>query len=124
VIRGGGGVFMFPVSNPSYNVNSFSQPASMPVSLDSFATAHATLANPFPDGFLQPTGSSLGIATSLDQSFSYYNPTLRNPYSIRWEFDLQRIAQAGRARPRTSATTPCTCPSNRNMDATPAQLSE
>jgi hypothetical protein len=122
VIRGGTGVFMFPVANPSYNVNGFSQSTPMPISLDNFITAHATLANPFPDGFLQPTGSSLGIATSLGQSFSYYNPTLRNPYSIRWEFGIQRelpgqtvleLAYIGNHAVHL--------PLNRNMDATPAQ---
>ncbi|HEV3202665.1 MAG TPA: carboxypeptidase regulatory-like domain-containing protein, partial [Bryobacteraceae bacterium] len=89
VIRGGGGVFMFPINNPSYNQNGFSQSTPMPVTTDNFVTAHGTLANPFPDGFLQPTGSSLGLATNLGQSFSYYNPTIRNPYSIRWEFGVQ-----------------------------------
>jgi len=122
VIRGGTGVFMFPVSNPSFNQNGFSQSTPMPVSTNNFVSAHATLADPFPDGFLQPTGSSLGIATSLGQSFNYYNPTLRNPYSIRWEMGIQRelpgqmvleVAYIGNHAVHL--------PLNRNMDTTPAQ---
>jgi hypothetical protein len=90
VIRGGGGIFMFPINNPSYNQNGFSQSTPMPVTTDNFVSPHATLADPFPERFLQPTGSSLGIGTNLGQSFSYYNPTIHNPYSIRWEMGIQR----------------------------------
>ncbi len=90
VIRGGTGVFMFPINNPSYNQPGFSQSTSLVASLNNFLTPYATLANPFPDGFQQPTGSSLGLATNLGKSLSYYNPTIHNPYSIRWEFSVQR----------------------------------
>jgi hypothetical protein len=89
VIRGGSGVFMFPVNNPSYNQPGFSQSTSLVASLDNFLTPYSTLANPFPDGFQQPTGSSLGIATNLGKSFSYYNPSIHNAYSIRWELSVQ-----------------------------------
>jgi hypothetical protein len=90
VFRGGTGVFMFPVNNPSYNQPGFSQATSMVATLDSFLTPYGTLANPFPDGFQQPTGSSLGLATNLGKSLSYYNPTIHNAYSVRWEFSFQR----------------------------------
>ena len=90
VFRGGTGVFMFPVNNPSYNQPGFSQATSMVASLDSFLTPYATLANPFRDGFQQPTGSSLGLATNLGKSLSYYNPTIHNAYSVRWELSFQR----------------------------------
>ena len=122
VIRGGGGVFMFPINNPSYNVDGFSQSTSMIVTNDSFLTPAATLGNPFPGGFQQPTGSSLGIATDLGKSFSYYNPTIRNPYSIRWELGVQRelpgqvvleLAYIGNHAVHLLL--------NRNMDALPAQ---
>jgi hypothetical protein len=81
---------MFPVNNPSYNQPGFSQSTSMVTTLDSYLTPYATLANPFPDGFQQPTGSSLGLATNLGKSLSYYNPTIHNAYSVRWEFSFQR----------------------------------
>src|SRR5215472_12112972 len=122
VIRGGTGVFMFPVANPSFNQNGFSQSTPMPASTDNFVTAHATFADPFPERFLRPTGSSLGIATSLGQSFSYYNPTLRNAYSVRWEFGIQReLPQQVVLELAYIGNHAVHLPLNRNMDATPAQ---
>jgi hypothetical protein len=91
VIRGGTGVFVFPINNPNYYQDGFSQTTSMVPTLDSGLTFHSTLANPFPDGFQQPTGSSLGLGTNLGKSFTYFNPTIRNPYSYRWELSLQRM---------------------------------
>jgi hypothetical protein len=89
VIRGGTGIFVFPISNPDYNQPGFSQTTSIVPTLNSFLTPYATLANPFPDGFQLPTGSSLGLATNLGKSVSFYNPAIRNPYSIRWELSVQ-----------------------------------
>jgi len=90
VIRGGGGIFVFPINNPNYYQDGFSQTTSMIVTNDSYLTPAATLGNPFPGGFQQPTGSSLGIATNLGKSFNYFNPSVLNPYSIRWELGIQR----------------------------------
>lgn len=122
VLRGGTGVFVFPISNPSYNVDGFSQSTSMIVTNNSYLTPNATLADPFPGGFLQPTGASLGIATNLGKSFNYYNPTIRNPYSIRWEIGMQHqlpgqmlieLAYIGNHAVRL--------PLNRNVNAIPDQ---
>ncbi len=90
VIRGGTGVFVAPISNPNYYQNGFSQTTSLVPSQNSYLTPYATLSNPFPDGFQQPTGSSLGLATDIGKSVNYFNPTIRNPYSYRWELTLQR----------------------------------
>jgi hypothetical protein len=89
VIRGGTGIFVFPISNPDYNQPGFSQTTNVVSSLNSMLTPYATLANPFPDGFQLPTGSSLGLATNLGKSLNFYNPTIKNPYSIRWEMSIQ-----------------------------------
>ncbi|MBS1858922.1 MAG: TonB-dependent receptor [Acidobacteria bacterium] len=122
VIRGGGGVFMFPINNPSYYLDGFSQATSMIVTNNSYLTPAATLSDPFPSGFLQPTGSSLGIATNLGRSFSYYNPTPVNPYSVRWQIGVQRelpgqmvleVAYIGNHAVHLNSL-------NRNMDAVPA----
>lgn len=90
VVRGGSGIFMVPVVNANFYQDGFSQSTQLVASQDSFLTPYATLANPFPDGFQKPTGSTLGLATNLGKSFNYFNPTIRNPYSIRWEFSVQR----------------------------------
>ncbi len=91
VIRGGTGVFMFPLGRDSYvQQPGFSQSTSVVPTLNSYLTPYATLSNPFPDGFQRPTGSSLGLATYLGKGISYFNPTIRNAYSYRWELDVQR----------------------------------
>ncbi len=95
VIRGGGGMFVFPIGTTGLNQTGFSQ--STPI-LGASATGGlrptSTLADPFPTGIAQPTGSSLGLETYLGRGVSFYNPNPKNPYSLRWTFDVQR--QLGR----------------------------
>jgi len=94
----------------------------MIVTTDSNLTPKATLANPFPDGFQQPTGSSLGIATNLGKSFSYFNPGIHNPYSIRWELGMQRELPGGTVLELAYIGNHAVhLLLNRNMDAVPAQ---
>jgi hypothetical protein len=90
VIRGGGGVFMFPIGTTGINQPGFSQTTSIVPSLDSYLTPYSTLGNPYPAGFQYPTGSSLGLATYLGKSLTFYNPVPTNPYSVRWEMSVQR----------------------------------
>ncbi len=89
VIRGGGGVFVFPLGTTGVNQIGFSQSTALVPTLDGFLTPSATLSNPFPNGIQQPTGSSLGLATFLGKGVSFYNPHPLNPYSIRWNLDVQ-----------------------------------
>jgi len=42
------------------------------------------LDSPFPAGILQPTGSSLGLATGVGQSVSFRNPDFRVPFTDQW----------------------------------------
>ena len=90
VIRGGAGVFFFPIGTIGVNQVGFSQRTSLVASLDGFLTPSATFSNPFPGGIEKPTGSSLGLATFLGKSFSFYNTSPLNPYSIRWDLNIQR----------------------------------
>ncbi len=48
------------------------------------------MANPFPSGFLLPSGSAGGLSTNLGQSVSFFNQNGKNPYVQRWQFALQR----------------------------------
>ncbi|HEY1272808.1 MAG TPA: hypothetical protein VGF08_12520, partial [Terriglobales bacterium] len=50
---------------------------------------------PFTAGILQPTGASAGLATFLGQSVTFFNPNPSNPYSIRWNIDIQRQLSHG-----------------------------
>jgi len=90
VIRGGTGVFVFPLGATGVNQPGYSQTTAFVPTLDSFLTPHATLSNPFPDGIQQPTGSSLGLATFLGKDVTFFNPHVVNPYSYRWELGVQR----------------------------------
>ena len=91
VIRGGFGAFVAPIAAIGWNQTGFSQ--STPIlgaSLTGGLRPTSTLENPFPQGILQPTGSSQGLATYLGRSVTFYNTEPRNPYSLRWNFGVQR----------------------------------
>jgi hypothetical protein len=90
VLRGGVGVLVDPIQLPTPNQPGFSQSTAMTVTNNSFLSPAATLSDPFPAGFVLPTGSSKGSSTFLGQAISFYNPNIRNPYSVRWEFSIQR----------------------------------
>ncbi|MDX1980412.1 MAG: carboxypeptidase regulatory-like domain-containing protein [Bryobacteraceae bacterium] len=95
VIRGGGGVFFFGQGTLGINQPGFSQDTQLVASLDGFLTPNATFANPFPNGFVQPTGSSRGLATFLGRDAVFYNPNPSNSYSTRWLLSVQRELSPG-----------------------------
>jgi hypothetical protein len=76
-------------SNPILAQEGFSQTTQMVPTNNNFLSPAATLSNPFPNGFVQPAGSSAGLGTYLGQSISFLNPEAKNPYSMRWNFGLQ-----------------------------------
>jgi hypothetical protein len=59
-----------------------------------------TLANPFPNGITQPTGSSAGLATFVGQNIVFLNPQVKDPYSVRWNFGFQHAEAGGIFQPR------------------------
>ncbi|MEK7405973.1 MAG: carboxypeptidase regulatory-like domain-containing protein [Acidobacteriota bacterium] len=89
-IRGGGGVFFFPLGTTGVNQLGFSHSTSLVASLDGYLTPAATFGNPFPNGIEQPPGASQGLATYLGRSFSFFNPDPLNGYSLRWHASVQR----------------------------------
>jgi len=90
VIRGGFSQFYFPIITTGVNQPGFSQTTQVVGSLDSYVTPNVTLSNPFPNGIQAPSGSSLGAATNIGKSITFYNPEPLNPYSLRWAFGVQR----------------------------------
>jgi hypothetical protein len=50
----------------------------------------ATLADPFPDGILEPPGASAGPLTNIGQSVTYFDPNPRAPLMQKWQFGIQR----------------------------------
>lgn len=91
VIRAGFGAFVSSIGTQGINAPGFSQTTTLLGSSTTGGLRPAvTLSNPFPGGIQQPTGSSLGTATFLGQGISFFNPNPLNPYSIRWNVDIQR----------------------------------
>jgi hypothetical protein len=101
VVRAGFGIFVSPITlnllepsgsfqgTPILDQEGFSQRTSMVVTNNNNLTPAATLSNPFPNGFLMPAGSSMGLATFLGQNISLLNPEMKSPYSLRWDLGIQ-----------------------------------
>jgi len=90
VFRGGFGIYNNSVgaflTGPT---TGFSQTTSLVPSNDSYVTPYATLSNPYPAGILTPIGSANGINSNLGNGISFYTSNITNPYSVRWNFDIQ-----------------------------------
>jgi hypothetical protein len=91
VLRGGFGLFTFPITiNQVINQQGYSQVTNYIATNNNYLTAANTLSNPFSGGILQPVGASQGLATFNGSSISYFIPKTQNPYSERWNLDLQQ----------------------------------
>lgn len=90
VVRGGAGIYYFVLGINGANQPGFSQQTPVVASLDGFLTPSATLANPFPTGFIAPSGSSLGANTFVGRGVTFFNPPAKNPYSVRWNLSASR----------------------------------
>jgi hypothetical protein len=101
VIRASFGMFVAPVTllsagvdgkdstSPVINQEGFSQTTTLVPTGNNYLTPLATLSNPYPSGFLQASGSSLGLLTFAGQNVTFLNPVAKSPYSLRWNFDVQ-----------------------------------
>ena len=103
VIRTGYGIYYQPLGivnvagsgaggggGGTLNQAGFGSTTSFVGSTDNGQTYVANLTNPFPGGFVAPTGSSAGLSTFQGQSISFYPKVLKNPYMQRWQFALQQ----------------------------------
>ena len=92
VIRGGFGIFVTPIAlsnGIALNQEGFSQTTQMLVTNTSnYLTPANTLSNPFPNGILRAAGGVPG--TFSGQQVKFFNPNVLNPYSLRWNFGIQR----------------------------------
>ena len=93
-VRGGFGIFVSPITGGGFNGNSIPNTgfqATTPwISTLDGVTPLNTLANPFPQGFVLPTGSSLGLATQLGQNVVGMDRNRPNSYSEGWNLDVQQ----------------------------------
>jgi hypothetical protein len=89
VIRSGYGIF-YDIDRRSALQTGFSQTTTLTASNDTGQTYIASMENPFPNGLLSASGSSLGANTNVGSSFTIYPNHLMNPYAQRWQFGIQR----------------------------------
>ena len=106
VFRGGFGLFVTPANLANLNgvgtysstaitdQMGFSSTTSLSGSNNNFLTPALTLSNPFPNGFVAPTGSSLGASTFLGQNISFLAPVQHDPYAERWDLGFQQTLTA------------------------------
>jgi hypothetical protein len=92
VLRLGYGLFYFPDGvdwNQGLIQSGFTASTALVPSLNNGQTFVATLQNPFPNGYLQPTGASQGLSTFLGNAVSFNSP-LPHPYAQRFNASLQK----------------------------------
>jgi Carboxypeptidase regulatory-like domain len=96
VVRGGYGIFHLP-SNPVLS-SSVSQGFSAVTTSTASINGALPLYNmdsPFPSGLVQPSGSSLGLATNAGFSITGYPRSEYIGYTQEWSLDLQRQLPLG-----------------------------
>jgi hypothetical protein len=95
VIRGGYGIFYASAIN---NINTPTTDGAFgaltqyvgSTGSDTLPIPGVSLSNPFPNGYVQPTGKSLGGATDLGSTVTYLNPHRVLPYVQQWQFSIQK----------------------------------
>ena len=89
VVRGGFGE-MFQQSDAFPILAGFSSTTSYINSPDGGFTPIDNLSNPFPNGAVQPTGSSLGLLTNMGNAQSYINPNFQIPNVWQFSFGIEQ----------------------------------
>ena len=93
VVRGGYGMFYASnIGNLDTTVNipsTFSRNIQYISSQDRGFTPFTTLANPFPNGIMQPPGNSLRMASLLGQGVSFLAQGRVQPYTQQWQAGIQ-----------------------------------
>jgi len=92
VFRAGLGLFVSPTGingAQTLNQQGFSQTTTFVATNNNYLTPASTLANPFPNGILQPSSKN-DSGTFLGQGILFFNPNVSNSYSVRWNFGIQR----------------------------------
>ncbi|MEP7363487.1 MAG: carboxypeptidase regulatory-like domain-containing protein [Acidobacteriota bacterium] len=95
VLRWGAGLFYSPLDITNNAVgftpsNGYSATTPMVASLDNGITPFNTLANPYPDGLVQPTRNSLGASTFLGQGPAIWDSHPITGQNYQWNFNVQR----------------------------------
>lgn len=96
VLRGGYGIFWAPTFFNFQNAIGYSQTTSIVASTNGNFTPATSLANPYPNGLLQPTGNSLGGLSGIGQPITVFSPGAQSAgYVQEYSFQVQRELPAG-----------------------------
>lgn len=96
VVRGGAGIYYGPssqmVANPALDSDGFGSVTnwnSTTFNADGNTVMLNSLSNPFPNGVIQPTGSSLGAATNIGSGLSTVLRSQRTPTTYNFNFGIE-----------------------------------
>ena len=101
VVRGGAGIYYGPspqmVANPAFNSDGFGSVTNWNATAfnaDGNTVLVNSLSNPFPNGVVEPTGSTLGPATNLGSTLATVLHSQRTPttYNFNFGFEYQFAA--------------------------------
>jgi hypothetical protein len=90
VLRGGLAMYTVPYPLEAINPTGFASVTPVDPTPNLGLTFTASLANPYPNGIIQPTGASRGLTTFLGQNINVVPVGLRNGQSAKLELNLQR----------------------------------
>ena len=92
VLRTGYGIFFGFLGERRGDVitSGFSRQTPLIPTQDNGLTFIATMSDPFPNGILEPLGSSQGAQTFVGQGITYFDEKPVMPYMQRWQFGIQR----------------------------------
>jgi len=92
IIRAGYGVYPTSIGADRVDVfqQGFDQRTTIVPSLDNGLNFRARLADPFPDGLLEPAAASGGLTAWVGRNPSFFDPQRRPGYMQRWAFSLQQ----------------------------------
>jgi hypothetical protein len=97
VLRGGWGLYYAPWNYPAAGTTGWGQTGYSATTLipQPQGVPTITLSNPFPNGFAQPTGSSLGLLTGAGGDVYFVDPNKGAPRVQQYSADLQRELRGG-----------------------------
>jgi hypothetical protein len=124
VVRGGYGIFLGFLGERRGDVlqTGFTRDTNFIPSNDSGLTFVSKLDNPYPNGILEPIGSSLGVQTYLGQAITFFNTGPVPSNAQRWQIGFQRELPHGIVVEATYVGNRGThIEINRNLNVTPQQ---
>lgn len=96
VLRAGYGIYWAPTYFSYQNTIGYSQSTSIITSNNNNFTPAGSLANPYPNGLLQPTGNTLGALSGIGQAISVPSSATQSAgYVQEYSFEVQRTVPAG-----------------------------